>query len=50
MFFHLHRGLQYSFESGWKDWCAVIFYTLICIIMHAVLQEYVIDVSSSLHH
>lgn len=33
------------YESGWKDGAAVFFYTLICIIMHAILQEYVLDVS-----
>jgi len=44
------RGIPYSYETGWKDWCAVFFYTLICIIMHAVLQEYVIDkISKRLH-
>lgn len=39
------RGLPFSYESGWKDWCCVFFYTLICIIMHALLQEYLIEVS-----
>jgi TRAM1-like protein len=34
------------YESGWKDGAAVFFYTLICIIMHAILQEYVLDVSA----
>lgn len=44
------RGLPYAYESGWKDWCSVFFYTLICIIMHALLQEYFIDkVSKKLH-
>lgn len=44
------RGIPYTYETGWKDWCAVFFYTLICIIMHAVLQEYVIDkISKRLH-
>lgn len=38
------RGIPYTYENGWKDWCAVFFYAQICIIMHAVLQEYVIDV------
>jgi translocating chain-associated membrane protein 1 len=36
----------FLYESGWKDGAAVFFYTLICIIMHAILQEYVLDVSS----
>lgn len=35
----------YLYETGWKDGAAVFFYTLICIIMHAILQEYVLDVS-----
>jgi len=40
----------YLYESGWKDGAAVFFYTLICIIMHAILQEYVLDkVSKKLH-
>lgn len=44
------RGLPYAYESGWKDWCSVFFYTLICIIMHALLQEYFVDkVSKRLH-
>lgn len=39
------QGEPYFYTSGWKDGCAVFFYTLICIIMHAILQEYVLDVS-----
>ncbi|XP_058055445.1 translocating chain-associated membrane protein 1 [Anopheles bellator] len=43
-------GVQYLYTSGWKDACAVFFYTLICIIMHAILQEYVLDkISKKLH-
>ncbi|XP_035788848.1 translocating chain-associated membrane protein 1-like [Anopheles albimanus] len=43
-------GVQYLYTSGWKDACAVFFYTLICIIMHAVLQEYALDkISKKLH-
>lgn len=43
-------GEQYLYTSGWKDSCAVFFYTLICIIMHAILQEYVLDkISKKLH-
>lgn len=33
------------YESGWKDLSAIGFYILISIIMHAILQEYVLDVS-----
>jgi len=44
------RGEPYFYEAGWKDSCAVFFYTLICIIMHAILQEYVLDkISKKLH-
>lgn len=44
------RGTPFLYESGWKDGCAVFFYTLICIIMHAILQEYVLDkISKKLH-
>uniref|UniRef100_A0A336ME24 CSON000269 protein n=1 Tax=Culicoides sonorensis TaxID=179676 RepID=A0A336ME24_CULSO len=44
------RGETYFYETGWKDYCAVFFYTLICIIMHAILQEYVLDkISKKLH-
>ena len=38
-------GIPFLYESGYKDYFAIYFYTLICIIMHAVLQEYVLDVS-----
>jgi hypothetical protein len=41
----LLRMEPFLYESGWKDGAAVFFYTLICIIMHAILQEYVLDVS-----
>lgn len=44
------RGEPFLYELGWKDQCAVFFYTLICIIMHAILQEYVLDkISKKLH-
>uniref|UniRef100_A0A182Q1V5 TLC domain-containing protein n=1 Tax=Anopheles farauti TaxID=69004 RepID=A0A182Q1V5_9DIPT len=43
-------GVQYLYTAGWKDACAVFFYTLICIIMHAILQEYILDkISKKLH-
>lgn len=35
------------YESGWKDIPAIGFYTLISIIIHAILQEYVLDVSTN---
>ncbi|XP_059609537.1 translocating chain-associated membrane protein 1 [Phlebotomus argentipes] len=44
------RGVPFFYEAGWKDFCAVFFYMLICIIMHAILQEYVLDkISKKLH-
>lgn len=39
-----------KYTTGWKDACAVFFYFLITIIMHAVLQEYIFDkLSKRLH-
>lgn len=44
------RAVKILYESGVKDYCGVFFYTLICIIMHAILQEYLLDkVSKRLH-
>lgn len=44
------QGEPYFYTAGWKDGCAVFFYTLICIIMHAILQEYALDkISKKLH-
>lgn len=35
---------------GMRDWAAVFFYSLICIVIHAIIQEYVLDkVSKKLH-
>lgn len=34
-----------KYTTGWKDACAVFFYFLITIVMHAVFQEYIFDVS-----
>jgi len=31
------------YTVGWKDSCAIFFYTLIGIVMHALVQEYVLD-------
>jgi translocating chain-associated membrane protein 1 len=31
------------YTVGWKDSCAVFFYTLIAIVMHALIQEYILD-------
>uniref|UniRef100_A0A6M2DJK6 Translocating chain-associated membrane protein n=1 Tax=Xenopsylla cheopis TaxID=163159 RepID=A0A6M2DJK6_XENCH len=44
------RGSPFQYEAGWKDACAVFFYSLICIVMHAILQEYCLDkISKRLH-
>jgi len=38
------------YTVGWKDSCAVFFYTLIAIVMHALVQEYILDkVTRKLH-
>lgn len=34
-----------QYLPGIKDTAAVLFYSLICIIVHAIIQEYVLDVS-----
>lgn len=33
------------YSPGLKDWAAVFFYSLICIVIHAIIQEYALDVS-----
>lgn len=39
-----------KYTTGWKDACAVFFYFLITIIIHAVFQEYIFDkISKKLH-
>ncbi|XP_015118659.1 translocating chain-associated membrane protein 1 [Diachasma alloeum] len=39
-----------KYSTGWKDACAVFFYFLITIVMHAVIQEYILDkLSKRLH-
>lgn len=58
MFIAVHHAVTYEqttvtseasemlfYTYGWKDVCAVFFYFLICIVMHAIIQEYVLDVS-----
>ena len=32
------------YSYGYKDLCMFLFYTLIAIIFHAVIQEYILDV------
>ncbi|KAL2734204.1 translocating chain-associated membrane protein 1 [Vespula squamosa] len=42
--------LPQKYTTGWKDACAVFFYFLITIVMHAVFQEYIFDkISKRLH-
>ncbi|XP_067009033.1 translocating chain-associated membrane protein 1 [Anabrus simplex] len=42
------QAVRYTY--GWKDLCAVFFYFLICIVTHAIIQEYVLDkISRKLH-
>lgn len=36
------------YEYGPKDVATVFFYLLIAVILHALIQEYVLDVSTSL--
>ncbi|KAJ8954091.1 hypothetical protein NQ318_004396 [Aromia moschata] len=44
----LGEALLYS--PGVKDWGCVFFYSLICIVIHAIIQEYVLDkISKKLH-
>lgn len=55
MFIALHHNVSsdlpvapetpYLYTYGWKDLCAIFFYCLICIVMHGIIQEYVLDVS-----
>ncbi|XP_017006623.2 translocating chain-associated membrane protein 1 [Drosophila takahashii] len=43
-------GKAYTYIAGIKDYCAIFFYTLTCIIMHAIIQEFVLDkISKKLH-
>ncbi|XP_076171600.1 translocating chain-associated membrane protein 1 [Ptiloglossa arizonensis] len=59
MFIAIHHNVTSDIENptipmkyviGWTDACAVFFYFLITIIMHAVFQEYIFDkISKRLH-
>ncbi|XP_022130567.1 translocating chain-associated membrane protein 1 [Pieris rapae] len=44
------KGEPFLYESGWKDGCAVFFYSLVCIVMHAIIQEYFLDKISKKFH
>ncbi|KAJ3661432.1 hypothetical protein Zmor_005827 [Zophobas morio] len=38
------------YSPGVKDWAGVFFYSLICIVIHAIIQEYALDkISKKLH-
>jgi len=46
----LPYGAEMQYSSGLKDLCAVFFYTLIAVVVHAVIQEYILDkVKTKLH-
>lgn len=41
---------EIRYTAGWKDSCAVFFYTLIAVVLHALVQEYVLDkITKKLH-
>lgn len=46
----LTYGQEMTYTTGLKDLCAVFFYTLIGVVVHAVIQEYILDVSLSHCH
>jgi len=46
----LTYGQEMTYTTGLKDICAVFFYTLISIVVHAVIQEYILDkIKTKLH-
>ncbi|VVC87519.1 translocating chain-associated membrane protein 1 [Leptidea sinapis] len=44
------KGEPFFYEAGWKDGCAVFFYSLVCIVIHAIIQEYFLDKISKKFH
>lgn len=59
MFIALHHNVStenigpdvpFRYTYGLKDICVVFFYFLICIVMHAIIQEYILDVSNNLFY
>uniref|UniRef100_A0A1A9W8R8 TLC domain-containing protein n=1 Tax=Glossina brevipalpis TaxID=37001 RepID=A0A1A9W8R8_9MUSC len=43
-------GKPFTYVAGIKDYCAIFFYTLTCVIMHAIIQEFILDkISKKLH-
>jgi len=46
----LTYGTEMRYTTGLKDVCAVFFYTLIAVVVHAVIQEYLLDkIKTKLH-
>jgi len=46
----LTYGSEMRYITGLKDICAVFFYTLIAVVVHAVIQEYLLDkIKAKLH-
>ncbi|CAG9581400.1 unnamed protein product [Danaus chrysippus] len=44
------KGEPFTYEAGWKDAGAVFFYSLVCIVFHAIIQEYFLDKISKKFH
>ena len=44
----VEADLPTLYTNGMKDLFTVFFYLLICIVIHAVIQEYILDVSTDL--
>ncbi|CAB1340511.1 unnamed protein product, partial [Coregonus sp. 'balchen'] len=46
----MFEGEVTLYQYGWRDWATILFYFFITIILHAVVQEYVLDkVNRRLH-
>lgn len=33
-----------NYSNGWRDLCTIFFYSMCWIVVHAVIQEYILDV------
>jgi len=44
------NGKPFTYIAGIKDYCAIFFYTLTCIIIHAIIQEFLLDKMSKKFH
>lgn len=42
-----NQNVLQTYGTGLKDLFAIFFYFLICIIFHAIIQEYALDVSNA---